>query len=341
MSRLRISTLAAILATASGVACSSSDGSPPPSDGPGSGGAGGQSASSTSSSPQDVTTGQGGGGSGAGGAGGGGPASNGFPTWDDGLSCGSAPDVQVWAYDDDTYIFRQSLCTNFEGPFLYLLFGEDRAFLQDTGTGDADVEGPVRAVVQDWLSRHGKSSIQLVVTHTHSHGDHVGGDSQFAGQPDTVVVGTSVDAVATFFGVGSWPSQIVSYDLGGRVLDVLPIPGHQAAHVAVYDRRDRLLLTGDTLYPGRLYINDWPAYRESVQRMVDFTSAGNPVTWVLGTHIEMKAAGGDYAMGADQHPEEHVLQLGYPVLLELNDAVQQMGGSPSYEEHPDFIVYPL
>jgi len=300
--------------------------------------------SSTSSAPPSVTTGPGtgGNGNGSGGGGGEGPAPNkGFPIWDDGLSCGSTPDVQVWAYDDDTYIFRQSLCTNFEGPFLYLLFGEDRAFLQDTGTGDADVQGPVRAVVEEWLARKGKSSIELVVTHSHTHGDHVGGDSQFSGQPNTTVVGTSVAEVAGFFGIDTWPTQIVTYDLGGRVLDILPLPGHQAAHVAVYDRRDHLLLTGDTLYSGRLYINDWPAYRASVQRMVDFTSAGNPVAWVLGTHIEMNTAGADYPMGADQHPDEHVLQLGYPVLLKLHEVVLRMGNSPMYEPHPEFIIYPL
>ena len=64
---------------------------------------------------------------GAGGSGGSAPASNGFPAhWADGLACATEPEVAVWAYDDDTFILRQSLCTNFEGPFLYLLFGEDK-----------------------------------------------------------------------------------------------------------------------------------------------------------------------------------------------------------------------
>src|SRR4029079_7801233 len=94
----------------------------------GSAGAGGDTAASSTS----VSSG------GAGGA----PAAgnNGFPArWSDGSSCATEPEVMVCAYDDDTYILRQSLCTNFEGNFVYLLFGQDKAFLQDTGTGDADL----------------------------------------------------------------------------------------------------------------------------------------------------------------------------------------------------------
>jgi hydroxyacylglutathione hydrolase len=262
-------------------------------------------------------------------------------TWINGDDCGTEPEVQTWKLSEDTYIFRQSMCTNFEGPFLYLLFGEDKALLEDTGTGTADVEGPIASVIKEWLSAHGKTSIELVVTHSHGHGDHIGGDYEFKGLPNTTVVGTTVSAVQGFFGIQSWPTQIVHYDLGGRVLDVLPIPGHQQAHIALYDRKLDLLLTGDTLYPGRLYINDFPAYKASLTRMIDFVEAGNPVTWVLGTHIEMSATGVDYAMQATFHPEEHALELTYPVLQELHEAALKMGSFPKYEEHKDFIIYPL
>lgn len=272
------------------------------------------------------------------------PPNNGFPDhWPDGLACAAEPDVTVWEYDADTFILRQSLCSNFEGPFLYLLFGEDKAFLQDTGTGDVDVAGAVSGVIQGWLAKKGKASIDLVVTHSHGHGDHVGGDGQLAGLPGATVVGTSTGAVQGFFGIDAWPTQIVTYELGSRALDIVPIPGHQGAHIAVYDRSRGLLLTGDTLYPGRLYINNWPAYTASIQRLVDFAAApDHPVTWVLGTHIEMTTTPGqDYAMGANKHAAEHPLQLTKDTLLELHQAVQAMGGTPQYQKHDDFIIYPL
>ena len=80
----------------------------------------------------------------------------------------------------------------------------------------------------------------------------------------------------------------MTYDLGGRTVDVIPLPGHQTAHIALYDAATRILFTGDSLYPGRLYFPkaDFATYKASIQRLVDFT-ADKPVNFVLGTHIEM------------------------------------------------------
>lgn len=309
----------------------------------------GATTSTSEAAASSTTGGVGGAGAGsttgAGGAGGEGGqvmTNNGFPAaWPDGTACGAEADVFVWEYDPDTFILRQSLCTNFEGPFLYLFFGEDKALLEDTGSGDADVAGAVLLVVSSWLQKKGKSSIELIVAHSHGHGDHVGGDGQFDGIPNVTVVGKSSSAVEDFFGLSRWPEGVVPYDLGGRVLDVIAIPGHQSAHIAFYDRRQRLLLTGDTLYPGRLYIEDWTSYGASVSRLRSFVAAGNTVDWVLGTHIEMKAAGGDFAFGADQHPGEHALELPLSTLDELGAAIDAMGPNPQYEAHAEFIIYPL
>jgi hypothetical protein len=47
------------------------------------------------------------------------------------------PPIQVHRYDPHTVILRQSKSVSYEAPFLYLLFGNDRALLLDTGaTGD-------------------------------------------------------------------------------------------------------------------------------------------------------------------------------------------------------------
>lgn len=51
-------------------------------------------------------------------------------------------------------------------------------------------------------------------------------DEQFSGRPDMVVVGRSPDAVREFFGVRAWPQEVVTFDLGGRVLEVMGCPGH-------------------------------------------------------------------------------------------------------------------
>jgi glyoxylase-like metal-dependent hydrolase (beta-lactamase superfamily II) len=254
------------------------------------------------------------------------------------------PPIQVHQVNDRTFILRQNKCVNFEGPFMYLLFGEDKVFMQDTGATASAVNFPIQATVQaiidQWLIDHGQSDIQLIVTHSHSHGDHVQGDGQFIGQPNTTVVGTSLSAVQQFFGITSWPTQIVTYELGGRTLSIIPIPGHQTTHVAVYDPYNDWLLTGDTLYPGFLFISNWSQYQASAQRLVNFTQTHN-VVYCMGTHIEMTSTPGvAYPYGTTYQPNEHDLQLGLDVLVELNAAVQAMGGNPVYQVHDDFIIVP-
>ena len=223
---------------------------------------------------------------------------------------------------------------------MYLLFGEDRVLLEDTGAGGVDVAGAVSGVIEQWLVDHGRASIELVVVNSHAHGDHTAGNSMFDGQPGVTVVPPSVGGLSDYFGIDAWPDQIVQFDLGGRVIDVIPIPGHHTSHIALFDHGTGWLLTGDTLYPGRLYIDDFDAYVASIGRMVDNVPA-ELVCNVMGTHIEMtNTPGEDFEFGADQHPDEHPLQLDYAHLVELHDAVLAMD-APELEVHDDFIIFPL
>jgi len=263
--------------------------------------------------------------------------------------CTANQDVpfQVHAYNDDTFILRENKCINYEGPFIYLLFGEDKVFMQDTGAAPAANSGiafPIRETVQKivdgWSKKHGKDRMQLIVTHSHAHGDHTGGDSQFSGQPDTTLVGTKLLDVQSFFGIKDWPKQQVTLDLGGRILDIIPIPGHEATSVAVYDRKSRILLTGDTVYPGRLYVRDWPVFKASIEHLAAFVKT-HEVANVLGTHIEMSNNPGvDYPVRTTYQPQEHELVLTSSNILELHDAVSRMGDTPVREVHMDFIIYP-
>jgi glyoxylase-like metal-dependent hydrolase (beta-lactamase superfamily II) len=265
-----------------------------------------------------------------------------------GPNCPGEPQFQVHYYNPDFVILRQSLCTNYEAPFLFLLFGTQKVILFDSGASGvgAGVRTAVQNVVNTYVAAHGGTPLQLIVAHLHGHGDHVAGDSQFSGQPNTTVVGTSQALVATFFGITTWPTQTATYDLGGRVLDILAIPGHQTAHIAAYDRRTGILLTGDSLYPGRLYVNgatsqgNWAVFKTSIQRLVDFT-ATHPTSWVLGTHIEMTTTPGvDLPLGATSHPNEHVLQLTRAHLVELHTALQALP-TPTLQVRNDFIIYPV
>ena len=264
-----------------------------------------------------------------------------FQPWINGTEA-SEPQTQAQRYDADTYVIRQSVKTNFEAPFLYLLFGKDRALLLDTGAGGLRIRPAVDAAIAQWLAEHHRASIPLVVAHTHGHGDHHQGDDEFRDRPDTTVVGLAPEEVAAFFRIEDWPRQVVAFDLGDRVLDVIPTPGHQPAHIIIYDRRTRLLLTGDTLYPGRLYVpvNRFGDFRDSIDRVVAFTGR-HRVAWALGAHIEMTRTPGRDLPEGTAHPDEHVLELPYSELLELQAAVHRMGEQAVRDVHPDFIIVPI
>jgi len=235
---------------------------------------------------------------------------------------------------------RQSKDVTFEAPFTFLLLGDERALLLDTGAVDDDLlRRTVDELVADWLTSRPRSGYQLVVAHTHGHGDHVAGDASFADRPDTVVVGRSVQDVQEFFGFTAWPDQVVEYDLGGRALRLVGIPGHHAASVALHDERTGLLFTGDSVYPGRIYVADFPAFVDSMNRLVEFAEA-RAVTHVLGCHIEMtREPGRDYYFGCRYQPEEPPLQMTVGQLRTLRDAAVSVADRPGPHRFDDFVLY--
>ena len=234
----------------------------------------------------------------------------------------------------------ESGCSNYEKPLLYLIFGKARILMLDTGAGRTDVDQAVQGVIAGWLKRNGRDAMPLVVAHTHAHGDHISGDAQLKMLPSTTVVGLTPAAVQAFFGFKNWPEEILTFDLGERTIDLIPIPGHEPSSVAFYDRQTGLLFTGDSLYPGRLYVRDGAAFTRSIQRLVDFTR-GKIVTHVLGNHIEeTRTPYLDYPVGTKYQPDEHVLQLGRAELLELNDALRAMNGTIVRMAMRDFTIWP-
>ena len=269
-------------------------------------------------------------------------ASGPSPTWyAGGATCAGRPAFRIREYRPGLFMLRQPACTNFEKPFLYLLVGRSRALLLDTGAGGIDVAAPVDSLLGAWRAAHGGAPGELVVAHTHGHEDHVAGDEQFRGRPGVTLVGADTAAVRAFFGFRSWPSDVRAVDLGDRALDVLAIPGHEAASIAVYDRATGVLLTGDSFYPGRLYVRDTAAFAASTARLVAFTAA-RPVTAILGTHIEQtRTPFTDYPMGTRDQPDEDRLELSRAELVTLDSAVQAMRGRFTRVRLPRFTVWPL
>ncbi|GAB3591534.1 hypothetical protein GCM10027446_09760 [Angustibacter peucedani] len=251
--------------------------------------------------------------------------------------------LQVRRVDDRTVLLRQSKAVTFEAPFLYLLLGDERALLLDTGATSDPATFPLRAtvdgLVEEWLAEHPHDGYELVVAHTHAHGDHVAGDAQLADRPRTTVVGHAVEAVRTFFDLPSWPQGRAALDLGGRVLDVVPLPGHHPAHVAFFDPVTGWLLTGDSVYPGRVYVRDPQAFADSLDRLVQLADE-REVTAVMGCHVEMSTTPyRDYPVGARHQPQEAPLPMTVEQLRRVRDAAHRFRDAPGVHREPDFHLW--
>ncbi|AUP78025.1 MBL fold metallo-hydrolase [Flavivirga eckloniae] len=252
--------------------------------------------------------------------------------------------IQVVKYDANTWILRQNKCTNYEAPFMFLFLGKDKALLMDTGATKEEETFPlyrtVNKIVKNWEEQQSKK-IELVVAHTHKHGDHYAADTQFINKPETTVVGLEKNDVIAFFRFTNWPKDIVDFELGDRLIKIIPIPGHQETSIALYDTSSKLLLTGDTFYPGRLYVDDWLSFKASISKLVDFTKT-HEIKYILGNHIEMSTTSGvDYPIGSTYHPKEQKLQLTVEDLKELQSTLKELGDKPIKKVFEKFIIYPI
>ena len=254
------------------------------------------------------------------------------------------PQFQIHQYDADTYILRENKCTSRHAPFSYLFFGEVRALLFGTGANpdNKDEKLQIRKYVDqaiaEWLAENGRQEVDLVVAHLHNHYDHHEGDDQFADRDNTVVIEPNLAAVKAFFRFNNWPEANGQFDLGGRSLSIIPIPGHTDDSIAVYDPDTQLLLTGDSFYPGELFFEDFASYQRSIDKLVQF-SAEQAISHILGTHIEITNTPGE-EYGRKYEPDEHPLQLTVPDLIELRDVILAMGTTPKTEYRDHFYINP-
>jgi len=247
----------------------------------------------------------------------------------------SEPEI-TWL-SPDTVQIRQPKTSHWEAPFLFLLFGRERALLIDTGATNDETVFPLRATIDrltdEWLRRNRvvfTRPYPLVVAHSHAHRDHLAGDPLLADRPGTTLVGTTPAQVIAFFGFRSWPDETVAFELGRRTVDVIGGPGHEPSAVAFFDRETGILFSGDTVLPGHLYVRDLPQYRATIERLIRFRDAPTaPVRELRGAHVEMSDTPGViYPPGTVDQPDELPLPLPPRVLDRVLSALDEFRGEP-------------
>ncbi len=267
-------------------------------------------------------------------------------TWQTGgPKCMEVPEWTIHEYNPDLFILRQSGCTDYEKPFIFLFFGKDKAMLLDTGSRNGDLVPTLQRTVHNWLTRNNRPSIPLIVVHTHPHSDHIAGDAAVQAMNDPAIPVTFVPPTVAdsqkFFHIEHWPEDYGQVDLGGRVIDAIAIPGHSPVSIAFYDRQTAILFSGDSLYPGRLYVADFAAFQASTERMIKFTE-GKLVAHVIGNHIEQtRTAYLDYPVGTMYQPNEHQLEMTRGDLLELEVGLLSLHGVPARLALADMTIWPV
>lgn len=175
----------------------------------------------------------------------------------------------------DSRIWEISEPRHREGVRSYLILGDEAALLWDTGMGVGDIAAVVRAI----------TDLPVTAVLSHADFDHVGGAAGFAsvlaadhprirraqrGYSAAALGGTYalsgfVDAPEGFdpaaffvkpFGVARHLKEGDVVDLAPFSFRVVAAPGHAPESICLYDEASGLLLAGDALYDGPIYVSD-------------------------------------------------------------------------------------
>ena len=149
-----------------------------------------------------------------------------------------------------------------------LYIGTETALLFDTGFG---ANGSVRAVVESL------TNLPVMLINSHGDPDHIGNNAEF----DAAYMHPSEMAYyATHAKPGAqvrplWEGDVV--DIGGRSLEVVLIPGHTPGSIALLDRENRTIATGDTISAGPVFMFDEvrsiDAYMASMRKLISMFGA--------------------------------------------------------------------
>jgi len=183
----------------------------------------------------------------------------------------SDPWFEVYKIFTDTYAIYEP--GHFEEVISFLIIGETRALLLDTGLGIARLQPVIASLTQ----------LDVTVVNSHSHFDHIGGNYEFDkiaavdhpyarananGAPNGEVgemlrgdwvwkpLPEGVDATnykINPYTVNEFIADGDVIDLGGLRLEVIAAPGHSPDSICLIDREGRRLFMGDVFYFAPLY----------------------------------------------------------------------------------------
>lgn len=203
----------------------------------------------------------------------------------------------TWAIDDQG------------SDIMYLVRGKERCLLMDTGWGVGDLPVLVASL----------SPLPLMVVNTHGHPDHTFGNGQFAQvhvhAADEAFVRTSPSTemrrwilenvlpkpIPPDFKFDAWAASAAGslvpvqdghvFDLGGRALQVISVPGHTSGSICLLDRQAGYLFAGDTLLPGTiwLHLDESLPLRQFHGNLRRLQNLADEFDYILPAHADLQA----------------------------------------------------
>jgi len=207
---------------------------------------------------------------------------------------------KVYRVGENVYAISEPY--NYEEVISYLILGSEKALLFDTGNGFDSISPVIKELTE----------LPVTVINSHTHYDHIGGNYEFDNilafdtdytlkwaengwSHELVKNEVSPDAFCSKklpkFDTSSYcikPFTISKFiqdghkiNLGKRIIEVISVPGHTPDAMALLDRENGYLWTGDTYYEASIWLffdgTDLNAYKQSIEKLAALSSSLNKI----------------------------------------------------------------
>jgi hydroxyacylglutathione hydrolase len=191
-------------------------------------------------------------------------------------------DLTISALGDKIWVIETS-----DNTTMYLIEGDEKALLIDTGTKCEKLDEVIRHIIQ--------KPVYVVITHAHS--DHAGNIRYFneiyLHPADTVLLDKSYKGKVHFVNDG------YNFDLGNRLIQVSHMPAHTPGSIVLLDKKTGSCFSGDAFGSGLVWLQLRPyspilTYINSLKKMEQLMDQG--ITKIYCGHYPYikKAFGKDY-----------------------------------------------
>jgi hydroxyacylglutathione hydrolase len=181
-----------------------------------------------------------------------------------------------------------------QANYNYLILGEQRAILFDSGPGVRDISPLIKSL----------TDLPVTVISSHLHFDHVGNHDKFKSVAmidlphlralekenrlqlsDEQHLGFLDNTQNPPLNISEWWQAEEFIDLGSRSLKVISAPGHTPDSIVLYDAERQQLFAGDYIYPGLLFASlpnsSLKEYLATTSKLLDIVS---PKSILLTAH---------------------------------------------------------